>query len=489
MGNCVSLRGPLPVSGEDTFANGTSDAARLPPIQDAIDLQQIAGYSNLHTFTYGELRLATDNFRPDKILGQGGFGLVYKGAIDDNVRPGLEYTLVAVKELNPRGFQGHKEWLAEVNYLGQFSHPNLVKLIGYCCEDEHRLLVYEYMACGSLEKHLFRRSCATLPWLTRMKIALDTAKGLAFLHGAERPIIYRDFKASNILIDAEYTGKLSDFGLAKEGPMGEQTHVSTRVMGTYGYTAPEYILTGHLTSKSDVYGFGVVLLEMLIGRKAMDHSKHSRQHDLVKWARPLLVRSSKLLKIIDPRLEGQYSNKDVERVARLSYDCLNQNPKMRPVMSEVVHILQAMLRKDETILPHSPEAALAPPEVGSAVEEEQREAVGHRKGDVALPQVGKEDVDGSAVEEEKGEAVGHGKSEVGKEDVGGFGVEEQRAAVGKETVDGAAVEEQGEAVGQFKGDDDGHRHHPPRQRTEMNSNVHCINFPKRSKSSIVEDAA
>ncbi|URD95178.1 serine threonine-protein kinase [Musa troglodytarum] len=378
---------------------------------------------------------------------------------------------------------------AEVNYLGQFSHPNLVKLIGYCCEDEHRLLVYEYMACGSLEKHLFRRSCATLPWLTRMKIALDTAKGLAFLHGAERPIIYRDFKASNILIDAEYTGKLSDFGLAKEGPMGEQTHVSTRVMGTYGYTAPEYILTGHLTSKSDVYGFGVVLLEMLIGRKAMDHSKRSRQHDLVKWARPLLVRSSKLLKIIDPRLEGQYSNKDVERVARLSYDCLNQNPKMRPVMSEVVHILQAMLRKDETILPHSPEAALAPPEVGSAVEEEQREAVGHRKGDVALPQVGKEDVDGSAVEEEKGEAVGHGKSEVGKEAVGGFGVEEQRAAVGKETVDGAAVEEQGEAVGQFKGDDDGHRHRPPRQRTEMNSNVHCINFPKRSKSSIVEGAA
>ncbi|CAL9050579.1 unnamed protein product [Musa banksii] len=477
MGNCVSLRGPLPVSGEETFANGTSDAARQPPIRDAIDLQEIAGYSNLHTFTYGELRLATDNFRPDKILGQGGFGLVYKGAIDDNVRPGLEYTLVAVKELNPRGFQGHKEWLAEVNYLGQLSHPNLVKLIGYCCEDEHRLLVYEYMAYGSLEKHLFRRSCATLPWLTRMKIALDTAKGLAFLHGAERPIIYRDFKASNILIDAEYNGKLSDFGLAKEGPMGEQTHVSTRVMGTYGYTAPEYILTGHLTSKSDVYGFGVVLLEMLIGRKAMDPSKRSRQHDLVKWARPLLVRSRKLLKIIDPRLEGQYSNKDVERVARLAYDCLNQNPKMRPVMSEVVDVLQAMLRKEETILPHSPEAAMAPPEVGSAVGE-QREAVGHRKGDVALPQVGQEDVDGSAVEEEKGEAVGHGKSEVGNEDVGGFGVEEQREAVGKETVNGAAVEEQGEAVGQLKGNDDGHRHHEDysgpqaENRNELNGSLH-----------------
>ncbi|RWW50672.1 hypothetical protein BHE74_00043046 [Ensete ventricosum] len=465
MGNCVSLRGPLPVSvrigndysvGEETFANGTSDAARLPPKQDAIDLQQIAGYSNLQTFTYGELRLATDNFRPDKILGQGGFGLVYKGAIDDNVRPGLDHTPVAVKELNPRGFQGHKEWLVS------FVFSKLLKAMKNDRNHRERILMNIVVS----EITLISGSGATLPWLTRMKIALDTAKGLAFLHGAERPIIYRDFKASNILIDAfsspleqcsvlimqEYNGKLSDFGLAKEGPMGEQTHVSTRVMGTFGYTAPEYILTGHLTSKSDVYGFGVVLLEMLIGRRVMDHSKRSRQHDLVKWACPLLVRSSKLLKIIDPRLEGQYSNKDVERVARLAYDCLNQNPKMRPVMSEVVDILQAMLRKDETILPHSPEAAMAPPEVGSAVVE-QREAVGHRKSEV-----GKEDVDGSAVEEEKGEAVGHGKSEVGKEDVGGFGMEEQqREAVGKETVDGAAVEEQGAALGQFKGDDDGHR--------------------------------
>lgn len=216
---------------------------------------------------------------------------------------------------------------------------------------------------------------------------------------------------------------------------------------------------------------------MLIGRKAMDPSKRSRQHDLVKWARPLLVRSRKLLKIIDPRLEGQYSNKDVERVARLAYDCLNQNPKMRPVMSEVVDVLQAMLRKEETILPHSPEAAMAPPEVGSAVGE-QREAVGHRKGDVALPQVGQEDVDGSAVEEEKGEAVGHGKSEVGNEDVGGFGVEEQREAVGKETVNGAAVEEQGEAVGQLKGNDDGHQHHEDysgpqaENRNELNGSLH-----------------
>ncbi|WOK92696.1 serine/threonine-protein kinase [Canna indica] len=229
---------------------------------------------------------------------------------------------------------------AEVNYLGQLSHPNLVQLIGYCCEGNHRLLVYEYMACGSLEKHLFRRVCLTMPWSTRMKIAIGAAKGLAFLHGAERSIIYRDFKTSNILLDADYNAKLSDFGLAKEGPMGDQTHVSTRVMGTYGYAAPEYIMTGHLTARSDVYGFGVVLLEMLLGRRAVDKSRPSRQQNLVEWARPLLIHNRKLLKILDPRLEGQYSNRVAMEVASLAHQCLSQNPKGRPIMNQVVETLE-----------------------------------------------------------------------------------------------------------------------------------------------------
>ncbi|XP_076937076.1 putative serine/threonine-protein kinase PBL17 [Bidens hawaiensis] len=139
------------------------------------------------------------------------------------------------------------------------------------------------MASGSLEKHLFRRISETLTWSRRMKIALHAAKGLAFLHDAERPVIYRDFKTSNILLDVDFNAKLSDFGLAKDGPMGDQTHVSTRVMGTYGYAAPEYVMTGHFTARSDIYGFGVVLLEMLIGRKAMDKSKPSHEHNLVDW--------------------------------------------------------------------------------------------------------------------------------------------------------------------------------------------------------------
>ncbi|XP_047329690.1 probable serine/threonine-protein kinase PBL17 [Impatiens glandulifera] len=332
------------IVSESSDGNSKSTSISMNVPQNVVDLRQNpSSYCNVDIFTYEEMRIATKHFRPDRVLGEGGFGLVYRGIIDDNVRPGYNKTThVAIKELDPESLQGDREWLAEVNYLGQLCHPNLVKLIGFCCEDDHRLLVYEYMASGSLENQLFRRVSATMSWSRRMKIALDAAKGLAFLHGAERPVIYRDFKTSNILLDADFNAKLSDFGLAKDGPMGDQTHVSTRVMGTYGYAAPEYVMTGHLTARSDVYGFGVVLLEMLIGRKALDKSRPSREHNLVEWARPLLNHSKKLLRILDPRIEGQYSNKVAIKVANLAYQCLSQNPKGRPVMSQVVEILASL---------------------------------------------------------------------------------------------------------------------------------------------------
>ncbi|KAB5514869.1 hypothetical protein DKX38_028775 [Salix brachista] len=187
----------------------------------------------------------------------------------------------------------------------------------------------------------------TLTWSKRMKIALDAAKGLAFLHCAERSIIYRDFKTSNILLDSDFNAKLSDFGLAKDGPMGDQTHVSTRVMGTYGYAAPEYVMTGHLTARSDVYGFGVVLLELLLGRRALDKSRPSREHNLVEWARPLLNQNKKVLRILDPRMEGQYSSRIAMKVANLAYQCLSQNPKGRPLMNQVVELLESVQSKDE----------------------------------------------------------------------------------------------------------------------------------------------
>uniref|UniRef100_A0A0E0LFC4 non-specific serine/threonine protein kinase n=1 Tax=Oryza punctata TaxID=4537 RepID=A0A0E0LFC4_ORYPU len=321
-------------------------AAVLAVPKDVEEFRTMPAYgTNLELFTYDQLRAATADFSPDQIVGEGGFGVVYKGVIHGAV--------VAVKELNPDGHQGDREWLTEVSYLGQYNHTNLVELIGYCCEDDHRLLVYEYMANGSLENHLFRRSC-NLSWTTRMRIALDVARGLAFLHGGDRPIIYRDFKTSNILLDTDMKAKLSDFGLAKEGPRGGKTHVSTRVMGTYGYAAPEYVATGHLTAMSDVYGFGVVLLEMLVGRRALEPAAAGRDRDgggggcnLVDWARPILIRTKKLERIVDRRMalpaDGGGDDAGVERVARLAYDCLSQNPKVRPTMGRVVHVLEAVL--------------------------------------------------------------------------------------------------------------------------------------------------
>uniref|UniRef100_A0A1D1YKI7 non-specific serine/threonine protein kinase n=1 Tax=Anthurium amnicola TaxID=1678845 RepID=A0A1D1YKI7_9ARAE len=306
------------------------------------DSRNISIYTNVIAFTLFELETITKSFRSDYVLGEGGFGTVYKGYIDENVRVGLKSLPVAVKVLNKDGLQGHREWLTEVNFLGQLRHPNLVKLIGYCCEDDHRLLVYEFMFRGSLENHLFRKTAAPLSWSTRMMIALGAAKGLAFLHNAERPVIYRDFKTSNILLDSDYTAKLSDFGLAKLGPQGDETHVSTRVMGTYGYAAPEYVMTGHLTARSDVYSFGVVLLELLTGRKAVDKTRPSKEQSLVDWARPMLNDKKKLLQIIDPRLGEQYSVRAAQKACSLAYYCLSQNPKARPLVNDVVETLEPL---------------------------------------------------------------------------------------------------------------------------------------------------
>ncbi|KAH7570157.1 hypothetical protein JRO89_XS05G0059700 [Xanthoceras sorbifolium] len=277
IGSCISSRSKVDssISGTSTHfeSKSTNDTSRDQPTAVVVSStttsnaesnsstskleEELKVASRLRKFTFNDLKLATRNFRPESLLGEGGFGCVFKGWIEENgtapVKPGTGLT-VAVKTLNHDGLQGHKEWLAEVNFLGDLVHPNLVKLIGYCIEDDQRLLVYEFMPRGSLENHLFRRSLP-LPWSIRMKIALGAAKGLAFLHEeAERPVIYRDFKTSNILLDADYNAKLSDFGLAKDGPEGDKTHVSTRVMGTYGYAAPEYVMTDVISVKAFVLG-------------------------------------------------------------------------------------------------------------------------------------------------------------------------------------------------------------------------------------------
>lgn len=362
-GRCMTPRSQIDssISGSSVGSKSTNDTNRDQPVAPILSssttsnagstpstpniAEELKISSQLRKFAFNELKSATRNFRPESLLGEGGFGCVFKGWINESgttpVRAGTGLT-VAVKTLNHDGLQGHKEWLAEVNFLGDLLHPNLVKLIGYCIEDDQRMLVYEFMPRGSLENHLFRRSLP-LPWSIRMKIALGAAKGLAFLHEeAERPVIYRDFKTSNILLDADYNAKLSDFGLAKDGPEGDKTHVSTRVMGTYGYAAPEYVMTGHLTSKSDVYSFGVVLLEMLTGRRSMDKTRPNGEHNLVEWARPCLGERKKFYRIIDPRLEGRFSIRGSQKAAQLAARCLTRDPKARPLMSEVVEALKPL---------------------------------------------------------------------------------------------------------------------------------------------------
>lgn len=306
---------------------------------------QILESPDLKIYTFAELKSATRSFRPETVLGEGGFGKVYKGWVDEKTLNPSRSSIgmvVAVKKLNPESVQGMEQWQSEVNFLGRISHPNLVKLLGYCMDDNELLLVYEFMAKGSLENHLFRRGAVyePLPWSLRLKILIGAARGLAFLHSSERQIIYRDFKASNILLDSHFNAKLSDFGLAKHGPDGEESHVTTRVMGTYGYAAPEYVSTGHLYVKSDVYGFGVVLLEMISGLRALDPSRQNEKVNLVNWAKPLLADRRKLSQVMDSGLEGQYSSKGALLAAQLTIKCLNGDPKSRPSMKEVVEVLE-----------------------------------------------------------------------------------------------------------------------------------------------------
>lgn len=363
MGNCLSAQIKAESScntggsskcvstdGTDLSVGSKLSSVSVPPTPRSEG--EILQSSNLKSFTFADLKMATRNFRTDSVLGEGGFGSVFKGWIDRHsfaaTKPGTGM-VIAVKRLKQESLQGHREWMAEINYLGQFYHPHLVKLIGYCLEDEHRLLVYEFMARGSLENHLFRRGSYFQPlsWNLRLKVALGAAKGLAFLHSAETKVIYRDFKTSNILLDSDYNAKLSDFGLAKDGPRGDKSYVSTRVMGTYGYAAPEYLATGHLTAKSDVYSFGVVLLEMLSGRRAIDKNRPSGQHNLVEWAKPYLANKRKVFRILDNRLEDQYSMDVAFKASTLALHCLSTEPKFRPSMAEVVITLECIHDSNE----------------------------------------------------------------------------------------------------------------------------------------------
>ncbi|KAG2596518.1 probable serine/threonine-protein kinase PBL7 isoform X4 [Panicum virgatum] len=297
--------------------------------------QPISRHDEVIIFPLHQLADATKNFREDCLLGRGGFGCVYKATLSDG-------QVVAVKRLDLNGLQGNREFLVEVLMLNLLHHPNLVNLFGYCIDGDQRLLVYEYMPLGSLEDHLhdLAPDQEPLDWKTRMKIAAGAAAGLEYLHDkAHPPVIYRDIKPSNILLGEEYHAKLSDFGLAKLGPVGDKTHVTTRVMGTHGYCAPEYASTGQLTIKSDIYSFGVVFLELITGRRPHDSNRPPEEQDLVAWARPLFRDQRKFPKMVDPLLHGRFPRRGLYQALAIAAMCLQEKAKNRPPIREVAAAL------------------------------------------------------------------------------------------------------------------------------------------------------
>ncbi|XP_022637378.1 probable serine/threonine-protein kinase PIX13 [Vigna radiata var. radiata] len=266
---------------------------------------QILKWPELKVFSFKELKSATENFKSARLVGEGRFGIVYKGWLDEKTltpaKPGSGVG-VAIKMFNTEGTRGFLLCQSEINVLGRLSHPNVVRLLGYCREEDQFLLVYEFMPKGSLECHLFQKNhdMEPLSWNTRLKIVIGAARGLAFLHANENKVMFRDFNTSNILLDGNYNAKIADFWLA-EGLPGEQSRVSSSVI--IGYVAPEYTATGQLHVESDVYGFGVVLLEILTGMRVLDFTRPLGQQQLVEWTKTCLSSKEKWKNIIDDRIK------------------------------------------------------------------------------------------------------------------------------------------------------------------------------------------
>lgn len=297
--------------------------------------------SSRSKFTYEDLAEATNGFSVQNLLGSGGFGSVYKGLLVDG-------TEVAVKELNIGGGQGEREFSAEVEIISRIHHRYLVSLVGYCISENKRLLVYEYVPNNTLYFHL-HVSELVLDWQTRVKVASGAARGIAYLHEDCHPrIIHRDIKSSNILLDKNFEARVSDFGLAKLAA-DLNTHITTRVMGTFGYMAPEYASSGKLTEKSDVFSFGVVLLELITGRKPVDASQPLGDESLVVWARPLLshaLETEDFQMLVDPRLGTNFVANEMFRMIEAAAACVRHSATKRPRMGQILRAFESLEAED-----------------------------------------------------------------------------------------------------------------------------------------------
>ncbi|KAL9859774.1 putative LRR receptor-like serine/threonine-protein kinaseRLK-Pelle-LRR-I-1 family [Arabidopsis thaliana] len=289
-------------------------------------------------FTYAEVLTMTNNFQ--KILGKGGFGIVYYGSVN-----GTEQ--VAVKMLSHSSAQGYKQFKAEVELLLRVHHKNLVGLVGYCEEGDKLALIYEYMANGDLDEHMSgKRGGSILNWGTRLKIALEAAQGLEYLHNGCKPLmVHRDVKTTNILLNEHFDTKLADFGLSRSFPIEGETHVSTVVAGTIGYLDPEYYRTNWLTEKSDVYSFGVVLLVIITNQPVIDQNREKRH--IAEWVGGMLTKGD-IKSITDPNLLGDYNSGSVWKAVELAMSCMNPSSMTRPTMSQVVFELKECLASESS---------------------------------------------------------------------------------------------------------------------------------------------
>ena len=290
-------------------------------------------------FTEEELQKATNNYDETLIIGRGGFGTVYKGILPDN-------RIVAIKKSKTVDENQVEQFINEVLVLSQINHRNVVKLLGCCLETQVPLLVYEFIPNGTLFEYIHHESQeSTISWETRLRIAAETAEALSYLHfAASPPIIHRDVKSSNILLDSTHTAKVSDFGASRLVPL-DQTQLATMVQGTLGYLDPEYMQTSQLTEKSDVYSFGVVLVELLTGKKALSFDRPEEERSLAIYFISFL-KDNKLFEILEKHIAKEGKAEHLREVANLAKRCLSLKGEDRPTMKEVATELEG-LRKVE----------------------------------------------------------------------------------------------------------------------------------------------
>jgi len=296
----------------------------------------VASFKFLRHFTLHEMRQATNNFDAELLIGAGGFGNVYKGTLENG-------KIVAIKVANPESRQGLSEFHNEIELLSGLRHSNLVSLVGCCNEDSELILVYNYMANGSLSSHLYGRDFVPLSWKQRLCICIGAAKGLLYLHtGAKQSIIHRDVKTTNILLDENLVPKVADFGISKKGPLLDKSHVTTNVKGSFGYLDPEYFRTKFLTKKSDVYSFGVALLEVICGKPALDDALPTQQMNLALWALSCNKKGT-FHEMMDPYLIGKVNMESLNKVLELAWKCLEDRRANRPPMGYVLCQLEEAL--------------------------------------------------------------------------------------------------------------------------------------------------